>query len=306
MSEMMRVLIGYDGSAASKIVLDDLQRAGLPKRLEAIVITAADVPFPGYAEMAVRGQAELVEEIAASRKRAMDQAGENANEAANRLKTMFPLWNVRSEAHGESPYWALINKAEEWKADLIAVGAHGHSGLGRFMGSVSQLVLMNAPCSVRVVRKSPNKCEHQVLRILVGMDGSPGAEKAVKAAQARAWSSPVSIHVLSTLHSHLTLPVPPLVPEGLRVPRPASGLERQAVIEMVESFARDLRSQERNAEGYVREGDPKRIIVSEAESWNADCIFMGARGISSLRRFLLGGVSMAVAARAHCSVEVVR
>jgi len=56
----------------------------------------------------------------------------------------------------------------------------------------------------------------------------------------------------------------------------------------------------------VKVTDPKRLIVEEAASWNADCIFLGDRGHSRLERFLLGSVSAAVAARATCTVEVVR
>ena len=48
------------------------------------------------------------------------------------------------------------------------------------------------------------------------------------------------------------------------------------------------------------------MILNEANEWNAKSIFMGARGLSRLQRFLLGSVSSSVAARAHCSVEVVR
>jgi nucleotide-binding universal stress UspA family protein len=47
------------------------------------------------------------------------------------------------------------------------------------------------------------------------------------------------------------------------------------------------------------------LLIAEAESWGADCIFVGARGMGRIGRFLLGSVSSAVAARAHCSVEVV-
>jgi nucleotide-binding universal stress UspA family protein len=53
-------------------------------------------------------------------------------------------------------------------------------------------------------------------------------------------------------------------------------------------------------------GDPKRVLVDEAETWSADCIFVGAKGMSRVQRVLLGSVSGAVAARANCSVEVVR
>lgn len=56
----------------------------------------------------------------------------------------------------------------------------------------------------------------------------------------------------------------------------------------------------------VHEGDPKRVLLDAAEHWGADCVFVGAKGHSRLERFLLGSVSSAVAARAKCSVEVVR
>lgn len=57
---------------------------------------------------------------------------------------------------------------------------------------------------------------------------------------------------------------------------------------------------------WVREGNPKQVLVNEAKRWKADCIFVGARGLRGIKRFLLGSVSMAVTARAPCSVEVVR
>jgi nucleotide-binding universal stress UspA family protein len=56
----------------------------------------------------------------------------------------------------------------------------------------------------------------------------------------------------------------------------------------------------------IEEEDPKILLVSEAERWNADAIFVGARGLSRIGRLLLGSISTAVVARAHCSVEVVR
>jgi nucleotide-binding universal stress UspA family protein len=52
-------------------------------------------------------------------------------------------------------------------------------------------------------------------------------------------------------------------------------------------------------------GDPKERLVERAKAWNADCIFLGARGLTGMDRFLLGSVSSAVAMRAPCSVEIV-
>jgi nucleotide-binding universal stress UspA family protein len=56
----------------------------------------------------------------------------------------------------------------------------------------------------------------------------------------------------------------------------------------------------------VREGNPKAILVRQAKRWKADCIFVGAKGLRGIERFLIGSVSLAVASRATCSVEVVR
>jgi nucleotide-binding universal stress UspA family protein len=56
----------------------------------------------------------------------------------------------------------------------------------------------------------------------------------------------------------------------------------------------------------VKEEEPKALLLNEAEGWNADCVFVGARGVGRVERLLTGSVSSAVAARAHCSVEIVR
>ncbi|MBK8915143.1 MAG: universal stress protein [Phycisphaerales bacterium] len=55
----------------------------------------------------------------------------------------------------------------------------------------------------------------------------------------------------------------------------------------------------------VRSGDAKHVVVAEAGSWEADTIFVGARGLTRGERWLLGSVSAAVATRAPCSVEVI-
>jgi nucleotide-binding universal stress UspA family protein len=57
---------------------------------------------------------------------------------------------------------------------------------------------------------------------------------------------------------------------------------------------------------HVEESEPKRLLLEEARRWKTDAIFVGAKGHSRLERFLLGSVSAAVAARAPCTVEVVR
>jgi nucleotide-binding universal stress UspA family protein len=56
----------------------------------------------------------------------------------------------------------------------------------------------------------------------------------------------------------------------------------------------------------VERGDPKAILLDAARKASASCIFIGAKGLTQSRHLRLGGVSTAVAMRAHCTVEVVR
>jgi len=55
-----------------------------------------------------------------------------------------------------------------------------------------------------------------------------------------------------------------------------------------------------------REGNPKDKILDEAESWGVDLIVVGSHGYGAIKRLFLGSVSLAVAANATCSVEIVR
>lgn len=47
----------------------------------------------------------------------------------------------------------IVATAKAWSADLIVIGSHGRSGLGRaLLGSVAEAVMRHAPCPVLVVR----------------------------------------------------------------------------------------------------------------------------------------------------------
>jgi len=56
-------------------------------------------------------------------------------------------------ADDEYPAQAIAREARRERADVIVIGTHGRSGLGRlFMGSVATRVLQTAPCPVLTVR----------------------------------------------------------------------------------------------------------------------------------------------------------
>jgi nucleotide-binding universal stress UspA family protein len=70
--------------------------------------------------------------------------------------------------------------------------------------------------------------------------------------------------------------------------------------------AETLRSAGIAATAVVSEGPVAPCLIRQAEEFEADCIFVGARGLRRVERFLIGSVSSTVAMHAPCSVEVIR
>lgn len=75
---------------------------------------------------------------------------------------------------------------------------------------------------------------------------------------------------------------------------------------MLDCTAEKLQRKGVTVSTVVLDGDPREVLVDVARTSRADSIFVGARGLSGIERFLIGSVSSAVAAQASCSVEVVR
>jgi nucleotide-binding universal stress UspA family protein len=230
-----------------------------------------------------------------------------AKEAAEQIKKNFPEWEVDHEALADSPAWAIIKTADERKSDLVVVGAHGHSVLGgrMILGSISQRVLYEASCSVRVAR-SRKKDVGSPLRLLIGVDNSPYANAAVEAVCQRDWPSGTEVRLLTVVDNVMQI-IPDLTqPEIVKWIEAADEENGDQVRQIFQPLADKLRSSGLDAAVEIRRGNPTNELVDEAETWGADCIFLGPKGIRGVERLLLGSVSSAVAARAHCSVEIAR
>ena len=297
----MKILIGYDGSDCADAALDDLQQAGFSGATEAVVISVAEQWLPPPPPSSY----DVVEEsfaggiiggvIEANRQasEAVEAANALAFQASKVVQSLFPAWSVGAEAHSGSPAGEILKRAEEWKADLIVLGSHGRSALGRLiLGSVSQRVVTDAACSVRVARRQPRDASSPA-KIIIGVDGSPGSATAVQSVAARAWPKASEVRLVTSvdpLHEYAVAPDDKFAfvrafHQTAEVTLAASGLHVASVIE---------------------EEDPKHLLIAQAAQWNADSIFVGARGLSRIGRILLGSISTAVVSRAHCSVEVAR
>ena len=304
----MKVLLGHDGSKFSEAAIRDLSRAGLPDHGELLVITAADLcphlehssfqpmePLPLDTWEWIVPAAKNASEMA---KRAREEAERVCHLAADSLRAALPGWKVAAEAISDSPAAALLRKADDWRPDLIVVGPHGRSGMGRLLlGSTSRQVLIHARCSVRIARETPNN--QAALRLVVGVDGSSECRAAVTSLASRRWPAGTEVSVLSVLEPAAYL--------AISEQADATTQDAFAVLTRPAcEAAKQLEHTGLRATVRIGHGPPASALVVEAQRSKSACIWLGHRGLSRLERLLIGSVSASVAAQAPCSVEVVR
>jgi nucleotide-binding universal stress UspA family protein len=307
MKEPMKILIGYDGSSCADAALDDLRRAGLSREAQAIVLTVFEqwLPHAGnnlsHDTTRSSGSGTPVTSAAAGAE-LLTETRALALKGKSRLQTHFPDWEIEAEEASGSPASEILKRAGDWMPDLIAVGSQGRSGLGRFLlGSVSQKVANEAQCSVRVARGTVWK-DGAPVRILIALDGSSGSEAAVRAVCSRMWPTESEVRLTTVIDR----PLVPIV--NRRVPSVGGGATQNAWVQkFVDAATKKLQAAELIVSSRIEEGDPKTLIIANAEEWGAECVFIGACcARSSFEKFLLGSVATAVVSRAHCSVEIVR
>jgi nucleotide-binding universal stress UspA family protein len=306
MPRLRRILLAFDGSKGATQALVDLKRnrAGLAGDVEMIVLCVADMLTAerfgafGIADSdAVPVTEAQLRGIQEAERTALRRARQVALKASEELRAEHPGWEVRAESCADAPAWGIIKRAEEWKADLIVLGSHGRSAFGRvILGSVSHAVVREAPCSVRIVRGHIG-ARYAPVRLAIGFDASADAEAAVQAVAERAWPAGSLARLVTAIDGRLSAAVP-LV---RRAAKQQTWMHR-----MIEDPVERLRAAGLTVSTVVKLGDPRNVLLAEARRWEADTVFVGARGVRGIRRFLLGSVSTAVAMQGPCPVEVVR
>jgi nucleotide-binding universal stress UspA family protein len=309
---MKKLLIAYDGSPCSDAMLDELSHAGLRGELDATVLSVADVWLPADPELQEPAFPDPVSKaVRQARARAVAEVEGGlalAKKACEHLKKLYPKWNLRPRAVADSPAWGIIKEAAACKADLIVLGSHGRSPAGRFfLGSVAHKVAGEAHRSVRIARPQP-QAEDGKLRILIGADGSHDSQAAVHAVALRRWPFSAEFRIIAVVDPRMRTAVawPGVYPEQWDWAQARDKSPEDWVARMLQHSAAKLIDAGFKAETDFYDGDPKQVLLREAEDWKADCIFLGARGLHHGTVLTLGTTASAVATRAHCSVEIVR
>lgn len=288
----MNIILAVDGSehsyAAARLVRD----LPLPEG-SAITILAVMMPRDASNHAALESVLEEAEKLL---------QGQVAS-VSTQLLTGYPAEQISEYAEKHPP-------------DLIVLGAKGRRAtLGILLGGVVQQIVEYAEDPVLVVR-----APYQGLRrVAVITDGSEHSQKAIRYLSRLPLPENCevrAVHVLPPLPSPAFIarswpvgseamaPVPTFETEQL-LTRQAEEEERQGR-HLLERTVKMLADEGIEASSALLRGDAASEIIQYVTAHQIDLIVAGSRGLSQMKRLLLGSLSRKLVHYASCSVLIVK
>ena len=195
--------------------------------------------------------------------------------------------SVESELiKAEDPAETILQMSSKEPCSLVIIGNRAKTQSKRYeLGSVTEKVSLYSSCPVLITKGKMN-----IRHLLVAVDGSKQAITAVDYAVELAKRFKARITLLHVEEAGIFKLKPDL---AKRVGEEIL-LEAESRLNGV-TFVKKMKT-----------GTPSEIILKMAWLGDFDLIVMGSRGISSIKRFLLGSVSADVSMHARTSVLLVR
>jgi nucleotide-binding universal stress UspA family protein len=190
----------------------------------------------------------------------------------------------------EDPAEFVLQLLKDEKYDLAVIGNRAETQSARHtLGSVTEKVARHAECPVLIVKE-----KLQLAKILTAVDGSKYADKALDYAVQLAKNYSADLALVHVEEDRL-----------IRIGGPQ-------VVDCVGTVGECiLKDASTKVEGVtfntmLEYGSPAEVIIKVAKKANVDIIIIGSRGLSSVRRYLLGSVSDDISIHARSSVLIVR
>jgi len=305
----MKVLLGVDFSRDSKTAIRFLSGIRFPANSELFLMHVNS----GYESRQIEDSLEVGESLDILHKKVIDRSRRNLEKIRGKLvgsrldvHTMIKEGNAGKE---------ILSVLEQKHIGLAVLGTRGLSGIQRFLiGSVSEWILREAPCTVLVVRGSTHWVNRGI-RVLVATDGSPEAQASLKFLNELRFPAESEIIVFHAVEGtdyrivqddFKNLNVDPLGHVDLaKVAVDIQTRKELAGRALVKEATRGLTNRHSNVD-HISTGHAADEILKAAIRFKANLIVMGSRGLTGIKQKLLGSVSTRVAHHARCSVLVVR
>jgi nucleotide-binding universal stress UspA family protein len=300
----MKILVAVDGSVYSEAVVGLVAALRIGRKSEATIVTVIpEHVFPGgrtLADLLGRTPALRAQLRKAEEARAVELLAGPAKTLGDRGLA------VETSVRRGNPADEIMKACRTLRPDLVLVGAKGTSAIPEFsLGSVAHKVMKYAPCSVLVAKKESKSID----RVLVPIDGSRYSDEVVQFLLRIPLPRRAEIVLMTVVQPWAAALVRAYGGDAegsRRIIAELRGAEEEAAQRLMTEAERHLQGGGYKVSLLVARGDPSQEILREAGEQRVDLVALGAKGLTGVRRFLLGSVSQRVARYAEPSVLIVR
>ena len=308
----MKILLALDNPRQASNLKHFLQHFSLPGKKDLYLIHVI-APQQWALRRGVKMTPRLRQKIEATKV----QLRKQSEEFLRRETKSFASEEVRCHSLVVEgiPGAEILDAIKKTGAELVILGTRGLSGLQRFLlGSVSEWILEDAPCSVLIVRgvRAQKSRTPRGVKILVATDGSADAQAAIEFVQSLTLPASSHITLLHVVRKH-RFQTEQLITSSrvgsMDFPRIAEELLQERGREgakLLKETRTKLKKTGVKIAEHLAFGHEVDQILKAMKRTRANLIVMGSRGITGLRRALLGSVSQKVARHASCPVLVIR
>jgi nucleotide-binding universal stress UspA family protein len=300
----MKSLLAVDGSRYSEAAVGLVKALKIGGKAEATVLTV----IPEHVFLGGHSLADLLGRSTALKSQVRKAEEERALELLAKLSKSLVTRGLKVETmvHRGSPADEIIKTCRNIKADLAMVGLKGTSDTPEFLlGGVAHKVIKYAPCSVLVAKKESK----DINRVLVPLDGSKHSNEVVQFLLRMPLPRHAEVLVMTVVQSFGAAFVKAYTLDLERDKQIVAELqkaEEEAAEGLLTEAENGFRKGGYRVSAIVARGDPSQEIMREAAGRNVDLIALGAKGLTGVRGFLLGGVAQRIAKYARASVLIVR
>ncbi len=188
---------------------------------------------------------------------------------------------------------ALQDHIERSGADLVVITTHGRGPVSRFwLGSVADQLMRRLHVPILLIRAgAESKPSTALRRILVTLDGSAFAERAIESALMLGRPFGAEYTLLMVLEP----PLPIADPSGLMVVPPdpdAERKQREAARAYLQKQVEKLRALGATANGLPFEGaGAAQAIIAQADQAGCDLVAIASHGAGGMERLVIGSVA---------------
>lgn len=307
----MKVLLAVEQTRRSLGAIRMLTRFALPGGSDLFLLHVHPIPhqFSGLVKERILKISQQLHDV---QQEVLEQARlflGKVEKTLSRQKVCFHLL-VKKGFPGEE----ILKTIRLKNIDLVVLGTRSYSkATGFFLGSVSQWVLQEAPCSVLIARNRPHKrLNDRAIKLLLATDGSSDAQAAVEFVNSVRLAPCSHIMILHVIKKQVYETERALMADRknekhfAKLAKELFEDQGREGAKLLENTSENLTSLDITIQKRLAYGNPAAEILKTARYIKADLIVVGSQGSTGIKRMFLGSVSDKVVHSAGCSVAVIR